>query len=181
MKPSVAYIPTYSGGRFRLFSPHRGDITIEDIAHGLSLLCRFSGQIREFYSVAQHSELVSRLCAPQHALRGLLHDASEAFLVDIPRPLKSHRQFGFYRRTESAAMRAICNTFGVPARQPLSVTLADNTALATEARDLLTHYESGDWRWLPAPLPKKIVPLSPRDAESAFLARFYELQQRVAA
>jgi len=181
VKPSLACIPTYSGGRFRLFAPHRGDITIEDIAHGLSLLCRFSGQIREFYSVAQHSELVSKLCAPQHALRGLLHDASEAFLVDIPRPLKSHRQFGFYRRTESAAMRAICNTFGVPARQPLSVTLADDTALATEARDLVTHYEPTDWQWLPQPLSERIIPLAPADAEATFLARFYELRRQVAA
>lgn len=70
------WIATFTGGVFFPLAPRVEDVRISDIAHALSMLCRFAGHTRGFYSVAQHSVLVSRLCSQQDALWGLLHDAS---------------------------------------------------------------------------------------------------------
>src|ERR1017187_10636100 len=77
-------ITTFSGIHFWPLLPNPADIRIEDIAHALSNQCRFAGHAREFYSVAEHSVRVSQLCPPEDALWGLLHDASEAYLTDVP-------------------------------------------------------------------------------------------------
>jgi len=78
------YLSTFTGKKFFPFAPHPHQIDIRDIAHGLSLLCRFSGQCPYFFSVAEHSIYV----ADNLKLEGLLHDASEAYLADLPRPVK---------------------------------------------------------------------------------------------
>ena len=77
-----------SGRRFWIIDPRPEDIYIEDIAHGLSMICRFCGQTRKFYSVSQHSILVSKELQPQYQLGGLLHDASESYIGDIITPVK---------------------------------------------------------------------------------------------
>src|ERR1039457_118422 len=82
------FIGTFSGLRFWPLDPNPEKILIDDIAHALAHQCRFGGHASRFYSVAEHSVHVSRLCPPEDALWGLLHDASEAYLVDLPRPLK---------------------------------------------------------------------------------------------
>src|SRR5262249_3879894 len=87
------WIATITGKRWFVTDPHPDDVDIEDIAHGLSMVCRFGGQCREFYSVAQHSvlmanEMCRREAPPEMALWGLLHDAPEAYLGDMVRPLK---------------------------------------------------------------------------------------------
>src|SRR4051794_15527189 len=92
------WITTFSRRQFWPLDPHSDEIHIEDIAHSLSQQCRFGGHSRSFYSVAQHSCLVSALCKANDALWGLLHDASEAYLGDIPRPLKSLPEFEFYQK-----------------------------------------------------------------------------------
>jgi hypothetical protein len=79
-------ITTFSGVLFRPLLPNPDDIRIADIAHALSQQYRFAGHTRTFYSVAEHSVRVSLLCRPDDALWGLLHDASEAFLTDVPAP-----------------------------------------------------------------------------------------------
>lgn len=82
-------ITTFTGIEFAPLSPRLEDIDIRDIAHGLSNLCRFSGQCRKFYSVAEHSVFVSLLTPPKYALGALLHDASEAYgLNDVAGPIK---------------------------------------------------------------------------------------------
>src|ERR1019366_6268112 len=86
-KPTKSAIRTYTGILFDFEEPEASPIRIEDIAHALSLLCRFAGHCKEFYSVAEHSVRVSYACPEEHALWGLMHDASEAYCVDVPRPL----------------------------------------------------------------------------------------------
>ena len=83
------FLPTCTGRRVHIAAPLPEEIAVEDIAHALSHTCRFAGHTREFYSVAQHSVLVSELLEDRRAsLWGLLHDASEAYLHDLTRPLK---------------------------------------------------------------------------------------------
>lgn len=84
------YIETYSGRRFYFLEPEADSIDITDIAHSLSLQCRYTGHCRNFYSVAEHSILVSNLLPVRLKLAGLLHDASEAYLTDVASPIKPH-------------------------------------------------------------------------------------------
>lgn len=87
-----SWIATYTGIKFYPFNPDPNDINLEDISQSLSLLCRFNGHSNEFYSVAHHSILIAEALekeyTPRLALIGLLHDASEAYLSDIPSPIK---------------------------------------------------------------------------------------------
>jgi hypothetical protein len=120
-------ITTLSGIRFWPLLPNPGDILVEDIAHALAHQCRFGGHASKFYSVAEHSVHVSELCPVQDALWGLLHDASEAYLIDLPRPLKLLPEFAPYREAERQLQRAVAARFGLPEDQPASVTEADDT------------------------------------------------------
>ena len=102
-------ITTFSGIQFWPLLPNGADIRIEDIAHALSNQCRFAGHTRVFYSMAEHSVRVSQLCRLEDALWSLLHDASEAFLSDIPAPLKELPEFEAYRTAERALQRTIAS------------------------------------------------------------------------
>ena len=86
--PTGNWIQTFTGGRFYPTDPQVDDVKIRDIAHALSNQCRFAGHTRKFYSIAQHCYLVSQVCDPADALDGLLHDAAEAYMCDMPRPIK---------------------------------------------------------------------------------------------
>src|ERR1017187_4953916 len=118
-------ITTFSGIRFWPLLPNPADIRIEDIAHALSNQCRFGGQAREFYSVAEHCVRVSQLCRPEDALWGLLHDASEAYLSDVPAPMKELPEFEAYRAAERSLQRVIAVRFGLAPEQATSVSQAD--------------------------------------------------------
>lgn len=168
------WIQTYSGRRFCPTNPNPDAIVIQDIAHSLSMQCRFSGHCRKFYSVAQHCVLVSYLCDSADAFWGLLHDASEAYLVDLPRPLKHSGEFNAYKVFEARMQAAICKRFGLPEVEPISVKNADKLLLYTEARDLMGPLHA-DWQNEVDPLPFKIDPLSQQDAKNLFMKRFYEL------
>lgn len=180
MRPD--FIETASGRRFRPLAPEVGAINIEDIAHALSQQCRFSGHTRVHYSVAEHSVRVAELlrdCGhPKHVqLWGLLHDASEAYLVDIPLPLKHTDAFAAYRVAERALTVAICVRFSLPFEEPASVRVADGMLLATEARDLMPFFPE-HWAGLEnEPLEEKIAPWSAMLAKHAFLSVFEELTQ----
>ena len=169
-----AWIQTYSGKRFTPINPNPDSIVIQDIAHALSMQCRFSGHVKQFYSVAQHCVLVSYICDSKDALWGLLHDATEAYLVDVPRPLKKSGKFGAYLEAEKVMQDAICVRFGLPLEEPDSVHHADTVLLATEARDLMSPLRL-DWTQPVKPLPFRIEPMSPREAKLAYLERFFEL------
>lgn len=173
----AAWIQTYSGRRFNPTKPNPEAIVIQDIAHALSMQCRFSGHCQQFYSVAQHSVLVSHICDFEDARWGLLHDASEAYLVDVPRPLKRSGKFDAYLEFEDRMQKAVCKRFGLSEKEPPSVKRADTILLATEARDLMSPLHP-DWRQPVGPLPFKIESWTPQQAKDNFLKRFSELAGR---
>ena len=169
------WIQTYGGKQFWPLDPRPEDIDLVDIAHALSMLCRFTGHTKRFYSVAEHSVHVSMRCAPTDALWGLLHDASEAYLVDLARPVKRQPQMSAYRDAEASVMRAVCAHFGLPSIEPRSVKEADNRMLYTEARDLMAPVHP-KWTWAAEPYPDlEIVGAEPAAAKVMFLERFVEL------
>lgn len=172
--PNEAWIQTYTGVRFTPTNPNPDAIVIQDIAHALSNQCRFSGHVKKFYSVAQHCVLVSYACDYADRLTGLLHDATEAYLVDVPRPLKRSGKFDSYLEFEEKMRLAICKRFNLPLIEPASVKKADELLLYTEARDLMSPLRK-DWVQNVNPLPFKIDPLGPAEAKNLFLNRFYEL------
>ena len=167
------WMQTNSGGRFYPLDPRPDEIDPEDIAHALSLLCRYGGHVDRFYSVAEHCVLMSEWVPPEHALAALLHDATEAYVVDVPRPLK--RYLSNYRDIEGMAWRAITARFEVPARLPEVVHEADNRIILTERAELLSRAE----RWPQmddyAPLPVVVTGWSPHKAERIYRARLAAL------
>lgn len=172
--PNDAWIQTYSGRRFTPTNPNPDAVVIQDIAHSLSMQCRFGGHSAKFYSVAQHCVLVSYICNFEDAFWGLMHDASEAYLVDVPRPIKRSGKMDSYLDFEDKVQAAICKRFGLSEKEPVSVKRADKILLSTEARDLLANLRS-DWTLPEQPLPFKIVALEPRQAKDLFMKRFFEL------
>jgi hypothetical protein len=165
------WLQTYTGRRFHPADPRPEDIDIEDIAHGLSHLCRFAGQCSRFYSIAEHSVLVS-FCVPrEHAMQALLHDAAEAYLVDIPRPLKL--MLPGYVEIEDRAWAAVAQKFGVPVEMHSSVKQADNDVLLAE-RDAL-FVRPVDWSVRGTPANVEIIGLDPATAKSWFLRRYHQL------
>jgi len=173
------FIETYTGRRFRPLAPDPAQIDIRDIAHALSQQCRFSGHTRAPYSVAQHSVLVAHEVERQGGSReeqlwGLLHDASEAYLVDIPSPLKQTHVFAAYREAEETMMVAICNRFNLPLDEPDIVRAADVTLLGREARDLMP-FRPEHWGGLQPVAGKRIIPWGPFSAKDQFLFAYEEL------
>ncbi len=170
---------TFTGRYVHPLDPQVDEIDIQDIAHALSNQCRFSGHVSDFYSVAQHSVLVAEQIAEagyddQWALWGLLHDASEAYLVDLPKPLKMAPGFGeFYRLAEQNLMIAVCFKFGLPPDEPDIVRHFDKVLVCTEARDLMGR-DGAPWYDVPM-LPDPITPWQPTTAKSAFLYHFERL------
>jgi hypothetical protein len=169
-----SWIQTYTGRKVWPLAMKFSDVCIEDIAHSLANQCRFTGHVKEFYGVAQHSVLVSYYCDPEDALWGLLHDATEAYLIDVPRPLKQHPDFAFYRSAETDCMFAIAAAFMLPLPMPESVHVADHRLLATESRDLMAPLHP-DWIITDEPYRRRIVSWTPESAEIAFLTRFRRL------
>ena len=160
-----------SGRYFDLRAPESCEIKIADIAHALSNICRFTGHTREFYSVAQHSVLVSLAVPRVHAFAALLHDAAEAFVTDVSAPLKA--LLPDYKRLEKQVQAAVFAHFGLPPELPDCVKKADLVLLRTEQRDLMG---AGADEWSVTRgielLPDRIVPLPPHRAKHAFMARF---------
>jgi uncharacterized protein len=172
------YFRTFTGRRVCSLSPSPDEIDIEDIAHSLAYQCRFLGHTDGFYSVAQHSVLVSQMVPDQDALWGLLHDAAEAYLGDLPAPIKREPEMRMYRAAEERLLEAVAARFSLPSAIPDSVKRADRIVLATEFRDVTT---VDDLDWIIAECgfaPSEhhwIMPWPPVAAEDRFLRRFWEL------
>lgn len=167
-------IKTASGDYFDLEDPDFRSIKIEDIGYALAMLCRYTGHCNAFYSVAQHSVLVSTIVPAEHALAGLLHDAAEAYIGDVSKPLKS--LLPDYKRIEARIEAAVFKRFGLPEVLPDAVKRADLILLRTEQRDLM-NADGEEWSATKdfAPLAQRIEPWSPKMAQAQFIARFLDL------
>lgn len=166
---------TYTGKAFSLLDPRPEDVDPIDVAASLSRQCRFNGHVRcSHYSVADHSIRVSTILPRAFRLQGLLHDAAEAYLGDIIRPLK--KVLGpVVEVVETGIARAIGERFSVDlVNLPPSIHNADNILLATEKRDIMAR-PPRPWRPLPEPLPGTIFPLSQAEAERVFLELLGEM------
>lgn len=176
------FIQTVSGRRFNPLAPDAADVEIGDIARALSHQCRFGGHCRVFYSVAQHSCLVADLVAERGGpavavLWALLHDASEAYLVDLPHPLKHRSELGrLYADAEARLQAAICERFDLPLEPPALLKEVDRALLATERR-AVAHVA---WEWPELngvqPLELAIDPWLPERAREEFLTRYERLE-----
>lgn len=140
LKNTPDAIFTYSGHFIRPLDPDPADIYIEDIAHALSNQCRWTGHVSRFYSVAEHSLNVAALVSEEMALTALLHDATEAYLADLARPIKKAAGLGeIYLEVEAKLAMAIAIRFNIEA-DPLAFTeikQADERMLWAEAKKLL--------------------------------------------
>lgn len=182
------WIQTHTGRQFFPLNPRIEDIDVEDIAHALSHLCRFAGHTRVFYSVAEHAVRVSLLCQQLSARGGLYeaawglhHDDSEAYMIDLPRPLKRSTEIGpGYRQAEQRLMEVICRRFNLHPQEPPVVKEADTILLITERRDLLSQPPElwqEDFGALIQPLPDIIEPWSSERAKEEYLLRFFAVRQ----
>jgi hypothetical protein len=169
---NVARGPTItlrSGAEFDLLDPWGSDFTLHDVAHGLAHICRYSGQCRGFYSVAEHSILVSEV-ATGCELQALMHDTAEAFLGDVTRPLK--QLLPEYKKIEANVEAAIFARFGIERSASSEVEAADLRVLAAEQQQIMP---PGTNAWAarsgvcPAPVEVRFLP--PAAACERFLGR----------
>jgi 5'-deoxynucleotidase YfbR-like HD superfamily hydrolase len=173
MRTSKTWIQTWGGRQFWPMDARPEEVFIDDIAWMLAQQNRWKGATMTPISIAQHSVIVSRLCHPDYALQGLLHDATEAYLGDMASPVKS--QIPEFQLAEARLWRVIATRFGVPVDLDASVKLADAVSLHTESRDLMRP-PPVEWRSkLPTPMEERIVPWSAQVSATAFLERFAEL------
>lgn len=160
---------------FDLLSPEGFDFRIETVAHALSHLCRYTGHVNRFYSVAEHSVMVSLLVPHHLALEGLLHDASEAFLGDVSSPLKA--LLPDYKAIEYRVEQALATHFGLEFPYPQQIKDADKRAYLQErqeiapCRDTLWHTEYRAAR------KTKAVGLTPEEAARLFMVRYEEVSR----
>lgn len=164
-----------SGAWFDFCAPESSPFNIEDIAHGLSNICRYAGQCKRFYSVAEHSILVSEV-AKGFEFEALLHDAAEAFLGDITRPLK--QMLPEFKSIEADVESVILKRFGVPWPLPPQIKQADLRVLAAEQKQIMPKGTDG-WVRGQKVEPASIVVrhLPPEEAKREFLKR-YEVLHR---
>jgi hypothetical protein len=166
---------TFSGREFWPLDAHPDEVHIEDIAHALAHQCRYGGHVLRFYSVAEHSVRIARWLRPRYgrrvALWGLMHDAAEAYVADVPRPLKQH--LAGYKDAEAGVMAAICKRYGLPPDMPHEVHEADERILADEIRQnmrpMVWHANHDD------PLRVTLEFWEPDRGEDEFLMAFWML------
>lgn len=168
------WIQTFTGRQFWPMDPRPEDIDIEDIAHALAMLCRYGGHCNRFFSVAEHSVLLSKHVSAPNALWALLHDASEAYLVDVPRPIKS--SLVGYRDAEDRIMAAVCERFGLSPAMPEEVKSAD-TAILTDERLQNMKDAPVPWSTDDDPLGIALYYWTPSQATDEFMSRFTLLNQ----
>lgn len=182
----MTWATTYTGNRVDLLDPSPQQISIEDIAHALAYLPRFTGHTSEFYSVAQHCVLVSRLCPPELRLKGLLHDAHEAYISDWSTPLKQALAvlcpagMVAFRQMEGRLVDAIGEAFAVDLTHDRTVKHFDRVALRVEAETLLPEPIHGH-EDLPDDPCEPVTPWTSGVAKSVFLRTFQRLTRNAAA
>lgn len=169
------WMQTYTGRAFYPLDPRPEDIDIRDIAHSLSLTCRYAGHVNRFYSVAEHCVLMSMAVHESVAFDALMHDAAEAYVGDMVRPLKQN--LPEYKHAEELVMLAIRSKFGMQPFTPHDVKEADTRILLDE-RAALMNMPPMPWHKNvegKRPLGVKPTGWDPRVAEMRFLGRFRSL------
>lgn len=173
------WMETFTGRKFYPLDPRPEDVCIEDIAHSLSLLCRFGGHVKHFYSVAQHCCYVADVVYhrdSRYVLEALLHDAAEAYIGDVIRPIK--RSLPLITEVEMRLETVIATRYGLDYPMPSVVKWADNVMLRNEHAQLMhgrNEWPSCDQAEGP---DVTIIQLEPKEAETMFLARFDVLRRR---
>ncbi len=155
---SDSKIRTFSGRYINPFNPNPNDIDIVDIAHALTNQCRFAGHTQRRLSIAQHSIMVADSVPARHKLAALMHDASEAYLLDIPTPVKDN--LPGYREAENQLMTVIAQKFGFQWPMHDCIKEADRNAL--------------EWEWHNAVVNDNIETWDRQATEQLFLWRFKE-------
>ena len=180
-------ITTYSGIHFDLARPHFHMVEIADISHHLSQVCRWAGATQSFWSVAQHSVILSYIVPKELQQWALMHDAAEAYIGDITRPFKN--MLHGVRAVEEAIMEAICKKFELPYPEPSELMDYDDQIQRWEALTLLGQHDgnfidrAGMLCEMAALTPYQqmaipayaLEPKGPQEAEILFALRFHEL------
>lgn len=169
------WMQTYTGKAFYPLDVIEEDIDILDIAHSLALQCRYNGHTTKHYSVAEHCVLLSYYVEPQDALWALLHDAPEAYIGDMVRPLKKHMPDFIAADDRITAIIAV--KYGLEGTViPKQVTAADIQICLNERNALLGEPPQA-WAIDGEPLPGvEIHAWDWETAEAMYLDRFYELR-----
>lgn len=174
------WMQTASGRRIDLVDLHANVWDVEDVAHALSHLCRYGGHVSRFYSVAEHSyhcavALEAMQLPHLVVFTGLMHDAPEAYLGDVPRGLKS--LLPDYRLLESRLAAHLSSAFGFSNPTPAVVNLVDNRIVVNEVAELMAEPNDCDWSPLDGlkPLDVTIRCWDPATAKRKFLNKFDEL------
>jgi 5'-nucleotidase len=177
------YLQTVSRRWVNPFDPDPAQLDAGDIARALANQCRFGGHTRVFYSVAQHCVIVSRVVEErggdvEDVFAALMHDASEAYLGDMPHPLKHRSALGAaFREAEARLEAAIGQRFDIKERVP-EVKRVDRALLATERRA----FSAEAWHWPELedvePLDLELIAWPPDKAAQEFSERYAELQAR---
>ena len=170
------FIETFTGKRFDFLCPTADMIDIVDIAHSLSMQCRYTGHCRHFYSIAEHCIHVAEQCSDSNKLWALLHDSSEAYLTDVASPVKPFLQN--YKMMEKKIMNEICNMYKLPLSMPKEVHNADMELLRSEA-SMMIPSRGKDWKinqsYTTPILDIEFQYYPPDIAKEKFLNMFYHL------
>lgn len=175
--PDDCWIGLLSGAQMNYNAPEESDVTLDDLASALSNICRFSGHLPVFYSVAQHLVNTSRIVDPEFAFDALMHDTAEAFTNDLPTPLKW--AFPIFKTLEEKIEAAMAKKFGFNYPYPPEVKVADTEMLLLEKV-----YVKKDYREWPHYVGIEfehqydkvdLKPWQPCRAKREFLERFEEL------
>jgi hypothetical protein len=193
------WMQTYTGKKFYPMDPQVEDVDILDIAHSLSMQCRYNGHVDQFYSVAEHCVLMSNWIEEEYwdaegggglpllevlelSLWALLHDAPEAYIGDMIRPVKLHMPE--FCDLDDRIMSVIATKFNLPespagpGKLPEVVKEADTRILLAE-RQALMKAPPGSWGIAADPIPVLIMPMSPTQAKSLYMTRFSYLQDAI--
>lgn len=175
IKPSGrTAVLTASGFVLDLTKPDATGLPVEDVARALAYQPRWCGATKQFYSVAEHSVMVSRIVREELAYDALWHDAIEFIQGDWPSPLKLYLGRDDINRKLAPIEEALARRFGFRLHRQ-EVKNADLVAMATELRDLLPNAWM-EWEHLPPPMAQTIVPVGPEQAFAAFMARYEEIK-----
>lgn len=172
------WMQLYSGKQFWPMDPRSDEVDIEDIAHSLSMQCRYAGHCVKFYSVAEHSVHIAgwlyvRGYTSDEVMAGLLHDATEAYLVDVPRPVKPF--LAGYKEAEQSVWEAVAARFEIPAEMPAIVKEVDSRIIGDERANM--RHCAADWYATGEPLGIELQYWSPAEAEARFLDRFRTVER----